>query len=131
MSAHLLLAPAAAGKTQYAIDHIRAIRDDERLAPVWAVLPDAAQVRAFRRRLAQRGGAFNIHVVTFSTLYAELLMLAGEALPRLDEPILHRLLRAIVDELAADGRISYYTPLQDKPGFFQALRRIYCYRFIK
>ena len=124
MSIRILQAPAAAGKTQYGIDHIRAIRDDERLAPIWVILPDAAQVRAFRRRLAQGGGAFNVHVVTFSTLYAELLVLAGEALPRLDEPILHRLLRAIVDELVADGRIIYYTPLQDKPGFFQALRRV-------
>ncbi|MCP4427281.1 MAG: hypothetical protein GY803_22560 [Chloroflexi bacterium] len=123
MTCRIHLAPAAAGKTQYCLNQISAARDDERLAPIWAILPDAAQVRAFRRRLAGDGGAFNVHVVTFSTLYAELLVLAGEALPRLDEPILHRLLRAIVDELAADGRISHYAPLQDKPGFFQALRR--------
>ena len=37
--------------------------------------------------------------------------------------MLHRLLRAIVDDLVANGRLQYYTPLQDKPGFFQMLRR--------
>jgi ATP-dependent helicase/nuclease subunit B len=123
MNARILLAPAAAGKTQFCLNQICAARGNERLAPIWVILPDAAQVRAFRGRLAGSGGAFNVHVVTFSTLYAELLALAGEALPRLDEPVLHRLLRAIVDELAADGRLPYYIPLQDKPGFFQALRR--------
>ena len=122
MSVRILLAPAAAGKTQYCIDLIHLARAEEPLAPIWVILPDAAQVRAFRRRLAQHGGAFNVHVVTFSTLYVELLALAGGALPRLDEPVLHRLLRAIVDELAADDRLPYYTPLQNKPGFFQALR---------
>lgn len=124
-SPHILLAPAAAGKTQFCIDQIHATRANERLAPIWVILPDAAQVRAFRRRLARHeaGGAFNVHVATFSTLYVELLALAGEALPRLDEPVLHRLLRAIVDELVADGRLPYYAPLQDKPGFYQALRR--------
>jgi ATP-dependent helicase/DNAse subunit B len=124
MNAHLLLAPAAAGKTQFCLNQIRAARDSERLAPIWVILPNAAQVRAFRQRLAQSGGAFNVHVVTFSTLYAELLVLAGKTLPRLDEPILHRLLRAIVDELVENGRLTHYAPLQDKPGFFQALRRV-------
>ena len=124
MNSRILLAPAAAGKTEYCLAQIRAARRAEPLAPIWVIAPNAAQVQAFRRRLAQAGGALNVHVVTFSTLYAELLALAGTALPRLDEPVLHRLLRAIVDELAAAGQITYYAPLQDKPGFFHALRGV-------
>ncbi|HEX6386972.1 MAG TPA: PD-(D/E)XK nuclease family protein [Anaerolineae bacterium] len=122
MSVRLFLAPAAAGKTQYCVDYIRGARREEPLAPIWVIVPDAAQARAFRQRLAEAGGAFNVHVATFSTMYAEVLVLAGDALPRLDEPVLHRLLRVIIDELVASGRLTYYVPLQDKPGFFQALR---------
>lgn len=123
MTRHILLAPAAAGKTEYCINHIRAARAGEPLAPVWVIVPDAGQVRAFRNRLAHSGGALNVHVVTFSTLYAELLALAGRALPRLDEPVLHRLLLAVVNELATNGRLHYYAPLKDKPGFYHALRQ--------
>jgi ATP-dependent helicase/DNAse subunit B len=124
VSVRLFVAPAAAGKTHFCIDQIQTARRAEPLTPVWVIVPDAAQRRAFRRRLAQAGGAFNVHVATFSTLYAELLALAGEALPRLDDPALHRLLRAIVHRLAASSHLDYYAPLGDKPGFFQALHAV-------
>ena len=122
MIIQLLFAPAAAGKTQYCIRRIQQARRDDPLAPIWIVLPDAVQARAFRRRLAMAGGAIGVHTVTFYTLYAELLAAAGESVARLDDPVLHRLMRAIVDSLYASSALRYYAPLRDKPGFFRALR---------
>lgn len=122
MNTHILLAPAAAGKTQHCIDRIQQARRDDPLASIWAILPDAAEARAFRRRLAHNGGVIGVQTGTFYTVYAELLTLAGQSKARLDEPVLHRLLRNIVDELHADGKLDYYAPLRDKPGFLRALR---------
>jgi len=119
-----LVAPAAAGKTQHCIDRIQQIRRDTPLAPIWVALPDAAQVGAFRRRLAESGGAIGVQVGTFYALYSEVLTTAGQSVPRLDEPVLHRLLRTILDELYAEGRLQYYAPLRDKPGFLLALRAL-------
>ncbi|MFQ5340291.1 MAG: PD-(D/E)XK nuclease family protein [Anaerolineae bacterium] len=122
MNTRLLIAPAAAGKTQHCIERVQQVRRDDPLARIWVVLPDAAEARAVRRRLAQRGGAIGVQTGTFHTLYAELLTLAGQSKARLDEPVLHRLLRNIVDELHADGKLDYYASLRDKPGFLRALR---------
>ena len=52
MPADFLLAPAATGKTAYAIARIHALRRTEPLAAIWVILPNNAQVVAFRRRLA-------------------------------------------------------------------------------
>ena len=55
MSARLLLAPAASGKTAHCIARIQSLRRAAPLANIWVVLPNHAQVSAFRLRLAERG----------------------------------------------------------------------------
>jgi len=124
MNAQLLLAPARGGKTAHAISCIRRLRASAPLAPVWVVLPNFPQVAGFRRRLAQAGGALGVEVGTFYRLYADILSRAGALAPRLFDPVQHRLLRAIVDRLCAEGRLHHYAPLRDKPGFVRALRTL-------
>jgi ATP-dependent helicase/nuclease subunit B len=120
----VLLAPAGRGKTAYALARIRAVRQTEPLSPIWVVLPNRPQANAFRRRLAATGGALGIWLGTFYSVYADLLARAGQPAPRLLEPVQHRLLRAIVDRLAAAGRLRHFAPLRDKPGFIHALRAL-------
>jgi ATP-dependent helicase/nuclease subunit B len=124
VTVELLLAPAGGGKTAHAISRIRGLRASDLLVPVWVVLPNFPQVAAFRRRMACAGGALGVEVGTFYRLYADVLARAGEPAPRLFDPVQHRLLRAIVDRLCEEGRLRYYAPLRDKPGFIRALRTL-------
>jgi hypothetical protein len=81
MPAHLLLAPASAGKTHFAIERILALRRQQALAPIWVIVPGQPQARAFKQRLARSGGALNVRVGTFYTFYGEILAQAGTPLP--------------------------------------------------
>lgn len=124
MTVEILLAPAGRGKTAHTIARIRELRASDPLAPIWVALPNQPQVAAFRRRLARAGGALNAEVGTFYRLYADVLARADTLTPRLFDAVQHRLLRTIVDRLCAEGRLRYYAPLRDKPGFIRALRTL-------
>ena len=118
----LLLAPAGHGKTEQLIRRIRQILSEEPLAPVLVIVPNAIQAAGFRQRLVAAGGALGVEVYTFHTLYAELLIQAGQPMPLLTDPVRIRLLRAIVDDLCERGRIRHYVTLRNRPGFITLLR---------
>ncbi len=120
----LLLAPAGQGKTAHTIQQIRAVRATQPLVPIWVILPNQEQVRAFRQRLALAGGALGVEIDTFYGIYTRVLALASEPMPRLFEPVQHRLLRAVVDTLYDEGALLHYAPLRDKPGFLRRLREL-------
>jgi ATP-dependent helicase/DNAse subunit B len=124
MTTHFYLAPAGHGKTAYVLERIDQVRTTDPLTPITVILPNQAQVSAFRRRLSAAGGALRVSLGTFYTLYAEVLAWAGKPEPRLPEPVQYRLLRSIIMRLADEGRLSYYAPLRDKPGFAVALRSL-------
>ncbi|MFB0533996.1 MAG: PD-(D/E)XK nuclease family protein [Anaerolineae bacterium] len=124
MSPSVLLAPAGHGKTNYCIARIQEVRAADPLAPTWVILPNQAQVAAFRRRLAEEGGALGVQLGTFYTFYGEILAQTGRPIPRLLDPVQHRLLRTIVDRLCEEGRLNHYAPLRDKPGFLRLLRAL-------
>ena len=50
--------------------------------------------------------------------------MAGKPVPRLSEPVQHRLLRAAIDSLCDEGALLHYAPLRDKPGFVRRLREL-------
>jgi ATP-dependent helicase/nuclease subunit B len=124
MAAHLYLAPAGQGKTAYVLQRIQHTRAADPLAPMRVILPNQAQVSAFRQRLAKDGGALGVSVGTFYNLYPEVLAWAGKPEPRLPEAAQYRLLGSIVARLADADRLPYYAPLCDKPGFIVALRAL-------
>ena len=121
---YLYLAPAGHGKTTYVLERIHQVRATDPLAPISVVLPNQAQVSAFRQRLGVGGGALGVSVGTFYALYPEILAWARKPEPRLPEPAQYRLIRSIVMGLAEEGRLRYYAPLRDKPGFVVALRAL-------
>lgn len=112
----LYLAPAAAGKTAYVLNLVRNAARDLRATPR-VVVPTHLQVRAWRRRLAQAGGAIGVRLLTFDGLYSECLNAAVEAYTELSEPVQYRLIRSVVDDLTLD----HYAPLAGRPGFIQVL----------
>lgn len=110
------MAPASTGKTAYVLNLARDLARDLRSVPR-VVVPAPLQARAFRRRLAQAGGAIGVRVLTFDQLYAEVLSAAGEVYTELSDPVRYRLVRAVVDELP----LAHYAPLVDRPGFVRVL----------
>lgn len=122
MNPRLVLAPAASGKTQYAIDRLREIKTTDPFAPVTVILPNQLQLAEFRRRLAQSGGAIGVELLTFHMLYAELLTRVDQRRARLTDPLQIRLLRHVVDQLCEAGQLPYYAALRAKPGFIALLR---------
>jgi ATP-dependent helicase/DNAse subunit B len=119
MSLHLYLAPAAAGKTAFVLDRVREVAQRLQAVPR-VVLPGHLQVRAWRRRLAEAGGAIGVRLLTFDRLYAECLNAAGEAYTELSEPVQYRLIRAVVDSLP----LVHYAPLVERPGFIHVVQEL-------
>lgn len=124
MTTHLLLAPALSGKTQFAIDRILALRQQNPLVPLWVIVPAQLQAQVFKQRLAQAGGALNVRVGTFYTFYSEILAQAGTPLPRLTDPVQYHLLRQIIERRVDDGTLRHYAALRDKPGLVAVVRNL-------
>lgn len=119
MPVHLYLAPAASGKTAWLVDYALAQAAGLRAAPR-VVVPTQLQVRSWKRRLAEGGGALGVRVGTFDTLYRDILAAAGEVCARLSEPIQYRLLRALADS----APLAHYAALRATPGFVQVVLRL-------
>jgi ATP-dependent helicase/nuclease subunit B len=119
VSVHLYVAPAASGKTAYVLNQARKISQGLTEIPR-VCLPTHLQVRSWRRRLAQEGGALGVRLMTFDKLYAECLNLAGEVYTELSEPVQYRLIRFILDDLSP----AYYAPLTTRPGFIRILQEM-------
>jgi ATP-dependent helicase/nuclease subunit B len=128
-----LLAPAGCGKTTHVIDTIRALPP---LSFVRVLVPDHVEAVAFRRRLAQAGGALGVEVQTFYDLYADALALAGGALSlpqaapdqgmaRLPSTVRAQLIEHLVETLCDAGQIDYYTPLRGSLGFARLLGAVF------
>ncbi|MFC2053170.1 PD-(D/E)XK nuclease family protein [Chloroflexota bacterium] len=122
MTAQLHIAPPAAGKTQFAIEHLRGVLKDSPLATAWVIVPDRLQAAAFRRRLSSAGGAIGAHVGTFGDLYKEVLELAGNPIPVASDPTIYFLIRSIVEDLHKQGRLPHYSSIRNTPGFINGLK---------
>lgn len=116
---HVYLAPAAAGKTAYAVQ-LAQQRTQHLTTAVRVCVASQWQVRAWHERLAAAGGALGVYVFTFDKLITACLDEAGEVYTELSEPVRYRLLRTLV------GRqpLTHFAPLRDKPGFIQALQQL-------
>jgi len=119
MPVHVYIAPAASGKTAYALDRVCEAARGLRGAPR-VCLPNRLHVYAWRHRLADAGGVIGVRLLTFDQLYAECLTAAREVYTELSDAVQYRLIRAIVDSL----RLAYYAPLTDRPGFIHSLQQL-------
>jgi ATP-dependent helicase/DNAse subunit B len=117
MTVQILVAPAGAGKTEYALNLARGAAAGLRATP-HVVVPSGVQVRSCRRRLALTGGALGVRVETFDRLHTTLLNLPGEVYTELSEPVRRRLIRSVIDGLP----LRRYAALTRRPGFILALQ---------
>lgn len=118
----LLLAPASAGKTAYLLEFVRA---GGLAAAPRVIVPTALQARAWRRRLAEHGGALGVRVFTFDQIYRDCLEAAGRVYTELSEPVQYRLIRSVIDDLyVSPAPPPHYAPLAAMPGFVDVVREL-------
>ncbi len=125
MPSTLWIGPAASGKTHLCVEQVREASRANLLSTVWALLPDRHQARGFRRRLTSSGGALGVRVGTFGDLYDEVLAQADALLPLAPEPVLHRLIQTVLEQLADEGRLSHYGAIKRRPGLTLALNDLF------
>ncbi len=113
----LFLAPAATGKTRYALDLIRqqagTLRGISRLC-----VANRQQALSCQRRLASAGGVLGVEVLTFDQLYQACLSEAGVRYTQIEDTVEFRLLRSLVGRLP----LQHFDSLRNRPGFIQALQ---------
>ena len=115
----LIVAPAGAGKTAYAVAEARRAAQGLRAMP-HVLVASALQAQAFRRRLALAGGAIGVRVLTFERLYHLCLGATDALYTQINDPVQHRVIRSVVRELP----LIHYAPLVDRPGFVPVLRQV-------
>jgi ATP-dependent helicase/DNAse subunit B len=119
MSISVYVAPAGAGKTHHTIAEARRqARDLE--ASTYVLVASALQAQAFRRRLAQAGGAIGVRVLTFEQLYRLCLGPTDAVSCEISEAVQHRVIRSAVRQLS----LEHYAPLTGQPGFVHTLKSI-------
>jgi len=116
MPIHLLIAPPAAGKTQFCLEQMQRAFQADPFASVWMLVPDQLQAEQARLRLAAAGPVLPVRVATFKDLNVEILELAGRSLPEAKDAMLHRMLQEELRRLCQAGELPYYSSICDKPG---------------
>ncbi|MBN2554840.1 MAG: PD-(D/E)XK nuclease family protein [Anaerolineales bacterium] len=119
MTAKIMIGPARSGKTEMCFRQIRA---QDCFREKWVIVPDRIQSRLTVAQLAAAGGALGVGVGTFSDFYRYLLEMTAEDSVELNELDVRRMLRALVEEAAADGMLPHTAAIAEKPGFVEVLR---------
>ncbi len=121
----LYLAPVGAGKTDYVQTRIADLKAKNPFASVWVLLATERQIIDFRRRLLARQAAkkqdsavyFNVEFFSFYNLYERILMLAGKPQRRLYDAGRYGVIRAVLTELSADGKLPLLGAVAQTNGF--------------
>ncbi len=123
MPIEIYTAPAASGKTTFAIELAKSATrppDSQTIQPVQVVVASSSQARMWQQRLAQVGGAIGIEVMIFDRMVAAILAEAGEAWTQLSEPVEYRLIRSILDQ----QELVHFDKLRHRPGFVDVVQQL-------
>ncbi len=122
MNTTLLIGAPATGKTERCLARVMAAQSGPPLKQVWVVVPDRTQAGAFRRRLAERGGALGVQVGRFEDLYQQLLTQRGMMKATISLPLQNRLIREAIHGAAEAGELTHFVPIAHFPGLVTAMR---------
>jgi ATP-dependent helicase/DNAse subunit B len=120
MAAILMIGAAGQGKTQAAIQHIRALQRRRLFGKVWVLLPSDLQIQAFRARLLEGIGEpayFGVEFFEFYALYARLLEIAGTPQRQVQDAARFRILRHVLTEALEAPRLQHFSAIAETPGF--------------
>jgi ATP-dependent helicase/DNAse subunit B len=82
--------------------------------PVTILLPTAGVIQDFQRSL---GDTIGIETLQIYKLAREILLAARSRVFEINDAATRRLLRRILNEMAAEGRLTTFLPVIEKPGF--------------
>ncbi|HUF37966.1 MAG TPA: hypothetical protein VMN57_05540, partial [Anaerolineales bacterium] len=114
----LLLTPTYLDARRHFRAGLDALRRTDPLHPAAVLLPGTEALQDLRRSL---GDALGVRLYTFYDLAAAVLDAGGFPVHRLEDIALRRLLRRVLDDLAAAGSLAVFAPLREKPGFLGAV----------
>lgn len=121
VSVTLLSGPAASGKSHACLQALLAHAQSSELATAWAILPDRAQVVAFRRQLAAARGALGIRVETLPALVEDVLIRAGQQRPRAGLPVQLKLVSSALLALRQTDQLIHFGAIAGTPGLSHML----------
>jgi len=124
MTIELLVAKPAAGKTETCLQRVLDTQTQTRLRQIWVVVPDRIQAGAFRRRLAEKGGALGVQVGRFADLFTYLLAQRSLLLATISLPLQNRLIRDAIQKAAQAGQLTHFAPIVHFPGLVTAMRDV-------
>ncbi len=130
MSATLHLAPIGRDKTEQVIALLRQTTRARggALPKIWVLLATRRQELSFRQTLIEADSGqqvyFNIEFFNFYSLNARLLMLAGEPVRRLDTLTRHNLLRQLLEDMLAQGELTFFQRIATMRGFVSVLAEL-------
>jgi ATP-dependent helicase/DNAse subunit B len=116
MTINVLLSPAVSGKTDWAVTKARDLAAGLRESPR-LVVPNRIQVFDCKKRLASKGGALGVDIITFEELAWQILEISGRYPVRLSENNQGYLLKGMLQGLKLD----HYNGIKAKPGFTQKI----------
>lgn len=122
MTAELIIAPPASGKTAACIRRIQASQKEHPLSKIWVLVPDHQKVAYFRTRLAAAGGGMGVKIGTFRDLYVEILESNGIFTPVVSPALENRLMQETVDATLISGDLVHYATIAHKLGFILVLK---------
>lgn len=119
MSVSLYLAPAGAGKTQFALELVQEAARDLNACPRICVA-NRQQLVSWQQRLVQNGGCIGVHVQTFDDLFQACLQEAGQPFTLVDNIVQFQLLGDVTTSLS----LRHFAAVRAMPGFIQELQRL-------
>src|SRR5690606_8348049 len=126
--ASLWVGGAGCGKTQAVIDEIlERRRFGSGFRPIWVLLASSAQVVSFRQRLldtSRDGVLFGVEFFTFADLYLRVLDRANDPQHLIHATARTHVLRRVIEQLNAEGRLELFGPIAGTPGFVSWVGRL-------
>ncbi|MBN1536887.1 MAG: PD-(D/E)XK nuclease family protein [Anaerolineales bacterium] len=118
MLANLYLSPTTSTAFNHLINRIRAIKDTDILTPVTLLLPTADVIQDMRGQL---GDTMGVQMFQFYRLGNAVLNEAGIPIHEINDTAVRRLIRRILWELNAEGLLTTFAPVWEKPGFVEVI----------
>ena len=126
----IITGPAGSGKTQRCLaayrEAIGSALGSGKPAPVLWIAPTELARRQILETLTDADApvAFSPNVTTFASFAERILQSAGTSLHNLDPATQRRLLRRLIDEQRAAGRLKHFRPIADSAGFLDLVQSL-------
>jgi ATP-dependent helicase/DNAse subunit B len=118
LPATLYLSPNLDTSFSHAARAVAELRQEQPFAPLSFLLPDSAAAQAARQRL---GDTIGVKFSQFYGLGQAILDAAHQPVYQISDTAQRRLVRQILGQMAAEGRLTSFLPVWEMPGFVQVL----------